>query len=57
MDQPWVDDNVDSDHQDYNDYNEYQDNNDDFHDDFDYNCGHHNMAIMMIMIIVMGIYE
>ena len=48
MDQPWVDD---SDHQVYNDYNEYQDDN----DDFDYNCCHHNMAIMMIMIIVMGI--
>ena len=48
MDQPWVDD---SDHQDYNDYNGYQDD----YDDFDYNCRHHNMAIMMIMIIVMGI--
>ena len=52
MDQPWVDDSDDYDHQDYNDYNEYQDDNDDFHDDFDYNCRHHNM---MIMIIVMGI--
>ena len=55
MDQPWVDDDDDYDHQDYNDYNEYQDDYDDFHDDFDYNCRHHNMAIMMIMIIVMGI--
>ena len=56
MDQPWVDEYDDYDHQDYNDYNEYQDkdisDNDDFHDDFYYNCGHHNM---MIMIIVMGI--
>ena len=53
MDQPWEDDNDDYDHKDYNDDYEYEDDN----DDFDYNCRHHNMAIMMIMIIVMGIYE
>ena len=55
MDQPWVDDNDDYDHQYYNVDHKYQDDNDDFHDDFDYNCRHHNMAIMMIMIIVMDI--
>ena len=46
-----MDDDDDYGHQDYNDYNEYQDDN----DDFDYNCRYHNMVIMMIMIIVMGI--
>ena len=46
-----MDDDDDYDHQDYNDDYEYEDDN----DDFDYNCRHHNMAIMMIMIIVMDI--